>query len=134
LALAYEGQAGARLANVKVAIGVHGRLDESLFHLATTSSDDIFELLPERGVLTCRIPRLPLQPGSYTFNLYCTVGEEVADWVQNAAAIVVEPGDFFKSGRLPPPEQGPFLVDHAWLHEAEQERDASISAVSSARS
>jgi lipopolysaccharide transport system ATP-binding protein len=119
LAFTYEARAGAKLANVKVAVGVHGRFDESLFHLSTTSSNDAFDLLPERGVLSCRIPRLPLQPGTYTFNLFCTVGEEITDWVQNAAAIVVEPGDFFNSGRLPPPEQGPFLVDHSWFaHEA----------------
>jgi lipopolysaccharide transport system ATP-binding protein len=115
LAFTYEAQAGVRLSNVKVAVGVHGKFDESLFHLSTTNSNDDFESLPSRGVVCCRIPSLPLQPGNYTFNLFCTVGEEVADWIQNAATILVEPGDFFKSGRLPPPEQGPYLVPHSWF-------------------
>jgi lipopolysaccharide transport system ATP-binding protein len=114
LAFRYEASPGTRLANVKIAVGVHGKFDESLVHLSNSSSNDELDSLPSSGTICCRLPRLPLQPGSYTFNLFCTVGEEVADWIQNAGALVVEPGDFFKSGRLPGLEGGPFLVDHNW--------------------
>jgi lipopolysaccharide transport system ATP-binding protein len=114
LAFRYEAAPGARLSNVKVAIGLHGKFDESLFHLSNSSSNDELDALPSRGTLCCRLPKLPLQPGNYTFNLFCTVGDEVADWIQNAGAVVVEAGDFFKSGRLPGVEGGPYLVDHSW--------------------
>jgi lipopolysaccharide transport system ATP-binding protein len=114
LAFPYEAEAGARLSTVKVAVGIHGKFDESLFHLSNSSSNDDLESLPRRGTLCCRLPKLPLQPGNYTFNLFCTVGDEIADWIQNAGVVVVEPGDFFKSGRLPGIEGGPYLVDHSW--------------------
>jgi lipopolysaccharide transport system ATP-binding protein len=64
--------------------------------------------------LRCTIPHLPLQPGSYTFALFCTAGGEIADWIVNAGTLDVEAGDFFGSGRLPGVEQGPFLVNHSW--------------------
>jgi lipopolysaccharide transport system ATP-binding protein len=119
LVFQYESPTGARLSNVKIGVGIHGRFDEPLFHLASTSSNDDLGLLAPRGTIRCRIPRLPLQPGRYTFNLFCSVNEEVADWIQNAATVNVEPGDFFKSGRLPPAEQGPFLVAHSWRAQEE---------------
>ena len=114
LALHYESANGARLANVHLAIGIHGKFDESLFHLSNTTSNDEFARLADQGVITCHIPELPLQPGNYTFNLYCTVNDDVADWVQNAGTLVVDGGDFFGTGRMPGPEGGPFLVKHRW--------------------
>jgi lipopolysaccharide transport system ATP-binding protein len=128
LAFQYEARPGVRLANVKVAVGVHGKFDESLFHLSNTSSNDALDLLPTRGTLCCRLAKLPLQPGNYTFNLFCSVGDDVADWVQNAGAVIVEPGDFFKSGRLPGIEGGPYLVDHSWSL-SEEVADANPSHV-----
>jgi lipopolysaccharide transport system ATP-binding protein len=120
LALNYESAKDARLSNVHVAIGIHGRFDESLFHLSNSTSNDEFRLLSPQGVMECHIPQLPLQPGNYTFNLYCTVGEDVADWVQNAGTIVVEGGDFFGTGRMPGTDGGPFLVKHRWSASDEQ--------------
>lgn len=114
LAFSYESPSGAPLRNVHVALAVHGRFDEDLFHLATSTSASDFNVLPPRGSIVCEIPRLPLQPGQYLFNLYCTVGGEIADWIRHAGVIEVEGGDFFGSGRLPPPQKGPFLVDHSW--------------------
>jgi lipopolysaccharide transport system ATP-binding protein len=114
-AFSYESRGGIELNNVKVAFTVHGKFDECLFQVWTKISGDDFASLPGRGTVCCRIPKLPLQPGSYTFNLFSSVGEEIADWIQNACTFVVEPGDFFKTGRLPLPEQGPFLVEHSWF-------------------
>jgi lipopolysaccharide transport system ATP-binding protein len=102
------------LRNVHVAIGVHGRFDEHLFHLSTSANGFDFDEMPASGVVFCKIPRLPLQPGRYSFNLFCTVAGEIADWIQNAGLIEVEAGDFFGSGKLPPADQGAFMVQHSW--------------------
>ena len=113
----YEARQGADLNNVKVAFTVHGKFDECLFQVWTKVSGDDFASLPPRGTVCCRIPKLPLQPGTYTFNLFSSVNDDVADWIQNACTFTVEPGDFYKTGRLPLPEQGPFLVEHSWFAE-----------------
>ena len=102
------------LRNINVAVGVHGRHDENLFHLSTDVSDADFAAIPLQGSFECRIPRLPLQSGRYTFNLFCKVSGEIADWVQNAGVIEVVAGDFFGSGKSPPSDQGLLLVAHSW--------------------
>jgi lipopolysaccharide transport system ATP-binding protein len=38
----------------------------------------------------------------------------IADWVQQAALLTVEPGDFYGTGRLPPATHGGFLVPQQW--------------------
>jgi lipopolysaccharide transport system ATP-binding protein len=114
IALHYRANEGAPLNSVRAAIGMHGRYDERLFDLTNDLNGFRFDKLPARGTLLCHVPCLPLQPGSYSFNLYCEIGSETADWVQNAGVLEVEAGDFFGSSRLPPVEQGPFLVHHSW--------------------
>ncbi len=112
--LDYEASDGSPIRQVEIALGIHGRLDEHLFHLSNRVSGRQFETLPPSGTLVCEMPQLALQPGSYTFNLFCTLSGVIADWVQNAGSFSVEPDDFFGSGCLPPAEQGPFLVAHSW--------------------
>ena len=114
LELDYEAADGRPIRQVEIALGIHGRFDEHLFHLSNRSSGRLFETLPPSGTLVCEIPQLALQPGSYTFNLFCALAGVIADWVQNAGSFSVEPDDFFGSGCLPPAEQGPFLVAHSW--------------------
>jgi len=113
LALKYQAS-GDLLRNVHVAIGMHGMFDESLFHLSTSVNGFDFKEIPASGIILCNLPCLALQPGRYSFNLFCTVGGEIADWIQNAGFFDVEAGDFFGSGRLPPPDQGVFLMKHSW--------------------
>jgi lipopolysaccharide transport system ATP-binding protein len=117
IALHYRTHGRASLNAVRAAIGIHGRYDERLFDLTNDLNGFLFDRLPSRGTLLCHVPCLPLQPGSYSFNAYCEIAGETADWVHNAGSIEVEPGDFFGSGRLPPVEQGPFLVHHSWTVE-----------------
>ena len=114
LALHYRCHGETDLTDVYTAVGVHGRFDENLFDLTNELNGFRFERIPREGTFLCHIPRLPLQPGSYSFNVYCAAGSELADWVLNAGQIEVEAGDFFGSGRLPALDQGPFLVEHSW--------------------
>jgi lipopolysaccharide transport system ATP-binding protein len=115
IALKYQANTNnGSLRKVHVAIGVHGMCDEPLFLLSTKVNGFDFEEIPVSGVIICKVPSVPLQSGRYSFNLFCTVGTEIADWIQNAGFFEVEAGDFFGSGRLPPPDQGAFLMKHSW--------------------
>jgi len=73
-----------------------------------------FDSLPPNGRLCCRIERFPLSPGQYPITLFCRVNGNIADWVQQAALLSVEPGDFFGTGRLPQPAHGGGLVPQDW--------------------
>jgi lipopolysaccharide transport system ATP-binding protein len=112
--LKYRSGKASSLKNVHVSIGVHGTYDENLFCLSTTVNDQDYPELPSEGAIMCNIPRLPLQPGKYNITIFSTVNGVIADWIQNAGTIDVEAGNFFNTGKLPPVEQGPFLVDQLW--------------------
>ena len=72
-----------------------------------------FEGLAPSGEVVCHIPELPLAPGRYVFNLFSTVGGEVADWVQQAGYLNVAAGDYFGTGQLRTHDEG-FVVKHRW--------------------
>ena len=58
------------------------------------------------------IPRMPLRAGLYAINLWCEVNGLQADWLQEAAQLEVEEGDFYGTGVVAPDTYGPFLVEH----------------------
>lgn len=107
-------EAPAPVKNVMVGIAVYGVMGEPLFVVSSAIRGTEFGQAPREGVFRCRIPRLPLSPGSYAMNIYAEVNGVVADWIQNAADFEVLEGDFFQSGRLPPTSHGQFIVDHSW--------------------
>lgn len=102
------------ISNIQIDIGIHGKFDENLFHLSTKTVDTNIKGLHKEGKFICKIPNLPLQPGIYSFNLFCLASGIVADWVKNAGMINVEAGDFFETGKLPDIRQGVFLINHSW--------------------
>jgi lipopolysaccharide transport system ATP-binding protein len=73
-----------------------------------------FESMPGVGRFSCRVERFPLSPGQYHITLFCRVNGIIADWVQQAAVLTVEPGDFYGTGRLPPATHGGFLIPQKW--------------------
>jgi len=72
------------------------------------------DTVPKSGHFSCRLERLPLAPGQYYLNLFCTASGEIVDWVQNAVTFDVEAGDFFGTGKLPSLSHGGLLVPQAW--------------------
>ena len=87
-------------------------MDQPIFNLWNELVGDYFATLSTNGKIRCHVSKLPLLPGRYSFNVFCQVGMEIADWVLNAYTIEVVEGDFFGTGRLPPPSSGDLLVLH----------------------
>jgi lipopolysaccharide transport system ATP-binding protein len=63
-------------------------------------------------VIVIRLPRLPLIPGRYTYNLFATVSGDVADWLMPGGSFDVEAGDFYGTGQLPSSRDATFASDH----------------------
>jgi homopolymeric O-antigen transport system ATP-binding protein len=111
----YRSPNSRGLKNVHFSLAVYGAMQESLFQLSTTASGDDFETLSQNGAIICYVPRLPLRSGTYSINVFCMVAGEIADWVKGACQVTVEDGDFFRTGKVPPPTSHfPILVDHSW--------------------
>ncbi len=70
--------------------------------------------LPATGTIACRIPRLPLVPGTYFIQPGCGSGTTQLDLVPRAYQIQVAEADVFGTGRLPNESQGLVLVDAEW--------------------
>jgi lipopolysaccharide transport system ATP-binding protein len=102
------------LRNVHMDLVIHGPFDEQLAQLSNTAQQGVFESIPGTGVFRCRVPRLPFEGGVYRITIYCEVDGDVADWVNNASTLNVEPGDYFGTGRTNNEAQGHFLIMHRW--------------------
>ena len=102
------------LRNVDISVDLFHPNGQWMINMNSGMAGVAFDLIPSTGRLTCRIKRFPLCPGQYHLTLFCFVNGEIADWVQQAALVVVEGGDFYGTGRLPPPSHGGFLVAQDW--------------------
>jgi homopolymeric O-antigen transport system ATP-binding protein len=91
-----------------------GLFGQPLFGCLSRSSHRGSLALSRGTRLLCSIPRLPLQPGVYSFTIYCSVGDNLEDYVADAGKLTVVDGDYFGTGKLPPREAGDFIVAHSW--------------------
>lgn len=111
----YSGVSGLR--NVEMLVGVYSSHGESVGWLSSEVTDSSLKELPPSGTIVCSFERTSLIPGSYSLNVHCTANGTMADYVKDAAIIDVAEGDFFGTGRLPPPGHGFVLIDHEWTIE-----------------
>ncbi len=114
ISLGYESKAES-LRNTVLSITIHNAVGQCLLLFDNEMVGCDFASLPSTGRLNCLIKRFPLAPGQYHVNLYCEVNGSLADWIQQAAQLTVEPGDFYGTGRLPPASHGGVLVSHKWI-------------------
>ena len=104
----------ANLINVAVSFDLYHQTGQCMLVMDNEMVGVAFDLIPSSGRFTCRIERFPLSPGQYHLTLFCRINGEIADWVQHAALVIVEGGDFYGTGRLPPSSHGGFLVAQDW--------------------
>ena len=102
------------LRNVEVSVELVAQSGQCMLIMNSEMVGVTFDLIPSTGRFNCRIDRFPLSPGQYHLTLFCRINGSVADWVQHAALVIVEGGDFYGTGRLPPSSHGGFLVPQGW--------------------
>ena len=109
----YSGEED-QIENVTVAIGISSSTGAFVSMLSNQMTGNTFDSIGKEGYVTCKVKKLPLAPGEYTANLIIRSNDMILDWIQQAVTIVVEPGDFFGTGRLPPQSHGGVLVEQEW--------------------
>jgi len=116
LHLTIDNRTGRSLRNARVAVVINDAGGQRVALMDTWLVDaDIPELVPGETALRAVMPKVALAPGRYFVTVWSTIGEAVVDWIKDAGAFDVEEGDFFGSGRLPPPGYGPFVLEHHFL-------------------
>ena len=103
-----------RVENIVVGIGINAHSGTFVSLLSNEVAGNPFDSIAKEGYFTCKIKKFPLSPGNYTVSLIIRSNDVIADWIQHAATIVVEPGDFFGNGRLPPQSHGGVLIEQDW--------------------
>ena len=104
----------SRAENIVVGIGINAHSGTFVSLLSNEVAGNPFDSIGKEGYFTCKIKKFPLSPGSYTVSLIIRSNDIIADWIQHAATIVVEPGDFYGNGRLPPQSHGGVLIEQDW--------------------
>jgi lipopolysaccharide transport system ATP-binding protein len=115
LVIAFEFETRDASANHQFQFGLYDESGLCLAHVST------MYVAPARGsisghrVARCRLDDLPLPPGVYHLNTSIVrEGGARADRVERAAALHVESGPFYESGKLPPSSAGRFLLRYQW--------------------
>ena len=98
-----------------MALGIDDDYGQRIMHLNNEASNGLFTNVSQSAnTIQIHIPRVPLKSGSYSFALYSTVNNEIADWIQEAGVFEVEAGDFYNTGKLPPEGQGSIYVNYSF--------------------
>jgi len=105
------------LSNVEVSVGLFTLRGEGVAYLGNAISGDALGEIPREGSLICRLPHAAILPGRYSMNVYCTSSGVVCDWIVGAADIDIAEGDFFGTGKTPPPGYGTTAMAHKWVAE-----------------
>ena len=114
LVLSYECPDGIAKDDVVVSFGIKDRLGSFLLLHRTDFSDENFSSIPPQGAFRCRIPKLPLTAGEYVVNLFVGISERPCDSIENAAKLIVEYGDFYRTKHPGTPALCKFLIDCKW--------------------
>ncbi len=110
----YYSSEKANVQNIIVGIGITSNTGAFVSLLSSELAGTPVESICNDGFFSCKVKKLPLSPGSYTVSLIIRSSETIVDWIQQAATIIVEPGDFFGTGRLPPSSHGGVLLEQEW--------------------
>jgi homopolymeric O-antigen transport system ATP-binding protein len=122
----YCARGNKPLENCRVSVTFNGW--GKIYFVASTElvSDDCLDLSPE-GFIDCIIDELPLSLGTYYLGPFIEVNGQVQDWLESAATLQVEDGNFFGTGRNYP--QGgagaTVLVRHRWQVPTESRLETS---------
>jgi len=109
--IAYKGTIPLR--NVHISTSVSNIFGEPVAYLSNDLTQDLFSEVTAEGEFVCRFEKMPLLPGTYTLNFYCTVNGIIADWITNAATVQVIEGDFYGTGKLPS-QSYKVAISHEW--------------------
>ena len=110
----YYSSEASNVQNVSVAIGISANSGAFVSMLNNEVAGETFESIARDGYFTCKVKKLPLMPGNYTAGLIIRSNEAILDWIQQAVTIVVEPGDFYGTGRMPPQSHSGVLLEQEW--------------------
>jgi lipopolysaccharide transport system ATP-binding protein len=115
LIIYFQNNTKQSLRHLHIAVGIENEIGQRIAYLSSDLIDADFYNLPEEADhIRLNVQNLPLLPGRYSITLFSHVSFDVADWIQEAFFLDVEPGNFYGTGKLPKKEQGIFLLNYSF--------------------
>ncbi len=96
------------------AISLFDALGVKVCHLDSVDSGSCLPEIESFGCVEVTVPVLALSPGQYSADVRVMSGGEVLDYIQGAFSISVEPGDFYRTGRMTPAHDAATFLRHSW--------------------
>jgi lipopolysaccharide transport system ATP-binding protein len=117
ICIEYDIADSQQVKNAYIQIAVSGVHGQPIFGcLSRVTKGGVLTLTPGARIF-CHIPRLPLLPGIYTYDIWCKVGlapGTLEDSLKDAGKLTVAEGDYFGTGQLHSNQLGDIIVTHNW--------------------
>ncbi|MCY7273322.1 MAG: ABC transporter ATP-binding protein [Phormidesmis sp. CAN_BIN44] len=111
----YENQVGRRLTDVVVSLYIYDNKNNVVLLFRTNFTDSNLSLESDSGHILCQIKNFPLASDSYRLAIFLShADKEILDYVEDAAHLAVEGGDFFGTGSSGLPNHCKVLVKTEW--------------------
>lgn len=104
----------APLTNLYFAFALYDEEGNQLADLYSQCVAEAWNVDGNEGRVVCTLERLPLNQGTYYFNVYAKSNNVVNDAVEAACFFRVSQGDFFETGVMPSASQGKILFSQSW--------------------
>jgi lipopolysaccharide transport system ATP-binding protein len=111
----YQSRTAEALVNCRVSLTVNG-WGKTYFLASTELHSDECLTLPAEGFVDCIVDELPLSLGTYYLGPFMEVDGVMQDWMEAAATLKVEDGNFYGTGKDYPLgwDGKTVLVRHRW--------------------
>jgi len=102
-----------KLKNLLVKIIIRDKNKQTLFSCNNKFYNNIFEEVPKNGTISCFIPKLSLNTGEYSVDLFFEENRKEIFKVSEIMRFEVFAGNFYNSSIMPYHDRI-FLIDHKW--------------------
>ncbi len=102
-----------KIKNLLVKIIVRDHNKQTIFSCNNKFYDSIFKEVPKQGTIRCQIPKLPLNTGEYSIDLFFEENRKEIFKVSEAVRFEVFAGSYYSTSIMPYHDRI-FLVDHKW--------------------
>jgi lipopolysaccharide transport system ATP-binding protein len=111
----YESKGSSK--NVRFLVGIYDLMNVPMFRLDSQTAPEFSGEIKGNGTVVCSTGPFNVTPGPCLLNVAVYSGSELADHVVHALRFIVEPVDFYKSGRLFDRNDSLFLLPQKWYND-----------------
>ena len=118
--IGYLNHSREPLSDVVVSLDILDEKSNRVLMLRTNFTNENLSLNSDRGRIICRVKNLPLANGSYRFSIFLSHAErEILDYIEDAASVTVDGGDFFGTGSQGLPTHCKILFKAQWSNNSD---------------